>query len=42
MFDLEINDPDSPLINLKIYKVSKFGKDIRSTVKIHFSGWEKS
>jgi hypothetical protein len=38
MFDLEINDPDSFLKNLKIIMFSKFDKVSISTTEIHFGG----
>jgi hypothetical protein len=38
MSNLEINNLDSPLINLKIDKVSNFDKVMRLMVEIHFGG----
>jgi hypothetical protein len=40
MFDLQINNPNSSLKILKIDKVSKFDKVMRSTTEIHFEGLE--
>jgi hypothetical protein len=39
VFDLEINDPDSFLKNLKIVMFSKFDKVTISMTEIHFSVW---